>query len=46
MPQRPEALTIEVLLEAEELVAAENEIREKVRSGESVADLYQRYKRF
>jgi 4-hydroxy-4-methyl-2-oxoglutarate aldolase len=42
----PEALTIEVLLEAEELVAAENEIREKVRSGESVADLYQRYKRF
>jgi 4-hydroxy-4-methyl-2-oxoglutarate aldolase len=42
----PRELTIEVLLEAEAILATENEIREKVRDGASVAELYSKYERF
>ncbi|MDQ7857509.1 MAG: RraA family protein [Armatimonadota bacterium] len=42
----PAALAVEVLLDAEQVVADENEIRGRVRAGESVAGLYMQYKRF
>lgn len=42
----PKDMIIEVLLEAEEVFATENEIRAKVRAGASVEDLYRSYKRF
>jgi 4-hydroxy-4-methyl-2-oxoglutarate aldolase len=42
----PKALTIEVLLEAEAVLAMEDEIREKVLSGASVEELYMKYERF
>lgn len=42
----PAELTVEVLLEAEQVVAEENEVRKHVRGGESVAALYMQYKRF
>jgi len=42
----PKALTVEVLLEAEAVLAVENEIREKVRGGASVQELYMKYERF
>jgi regulator of RNase E activity RraA len=42
----PAALAVDVLLEAEQVVAEENEIRGRVRAGESVAGLYMQYKRF
>jgi regulator of RNase E activity RraA len=42
----PKELTVEVLLEAEQVLAVENEIRQKVRSGASVEQLYKSYKRF
>ncbi|HXX36865.1 MAG TPA: RraA family protein [bacterium] len=42
----PAALTVEVLLESEECVATETEIRRRVRQGESVGALYMQYNRF
>jgi len=42
----PKALILEVLLEAEEVMATENEIRQKVRGGANVEQLYRSYKRF
>jgi regulator of RNase E activity RraA len=42
----PKALVVDVLLEAEEVVKTETEIRRRVREGESVGDLYMQYKRF
>jgi len=42
----PAALAVEVLLESEECVATETEIRKRVRQGESVGALYQQYHRF
>jgi 4-hydroxy-4-methyl-2-oxoglutarate aldolase len=42
----PAALAVEVLVDAEQVVAEENEIRGRVRDGESVAGLYMQYKRF
>jgi regulator of RNase E activity RraA len=42
----PKELTVEILLEAEALLAVENEIRDKVRRGDSVEELYRRYDRF
>lgn len=42
----PKELTVAVLLEAESVLAVENEIREKVREGASVQDLYMKYERF
>lgn len=42
----PRDLVVEVLLEAEEVVKAEAEIRQRVRDGQSVAKLYMEYKRF
>jgi regulator of RNase E activity RraA len=42
----PADAVVEVLLEAEEVVRTESEIRERVRAGQSVAELYMQYKRF
>lgn len=42
----PRDLVVEVLLEAEQVVADENEVRRRVRAGESVAGLYMQFKRF
>jgi regulator of RNase E activity RraA len=42
----PQALAIDVLLEAEQVVADENEVRQRVRNKESVAELYMQFKRF
>jgi len=42
----PRDLVVEVLLEAEEVVKTETEIRQRVRDGQSVAKLYMEYKRF
>lgn len=42
----PKELVVDVLLEAEEVVKTETEIRRRVREGESVGDLYTQYKRF
>jgi regulator of RNase E activity RraA len=42
----PADLAVEILLEAEQIVAEEDEVRRHVRNRESVADLYMRYKRF
>jgi 4-hydroxy-4-methyl-2-oxoglutarate aldolase len=42
----PKELTVEVLREAEALLAVENEIRGKVRDGASVQQLYSSYERF
>jgi 4-hydroxy-4-methyl-2-oxoglutarate aldolase len=42
----PQALAIDVLLEAEQIVADENEVRQRVRNKESVAELYMQFKRF
>jgi regulator of RNase E activity RraA len=42
----PADRVVEVLLEAEEVVKTESEIRERVRAGQSVAELYMQYKRF
>ena len=42
----PKELTIKVLLEAEQVLSLENEIRQKVRNGESVEQLYKSYERF
>lgn len=42
----PGAISAEVLLEAEETVRVENEIRDRVRAGEAVGDLYMVYDRF
>ncbi len=42
----PAELTVPVLLEAEAVLAVENEIRQKVRAGASVEKLYSSYKRF
>lgn len=42
----PRALTVEVLLEAEAILETENEIRQKVRGGASVEELYLKYERF
>lgn len=42
----PQALAVDVLLEAEQVVADENEVRRRVRNKESVADLYMQFKRF
>ena len=42
----PKDLLIEVLLEAEEIARTETEIRQRVRDGQSVAQLYMEYKRF
>ena len=42
----PQGVATDVLLEAEELVRTESDIRERVRSGESVGSLYEEYERF
>ena len=42
----PAELVVEVLLEAEQVVAEENEVRRRVLNKESVADLYMQFKRF
>lgn len=42
----PRDRVVEVLLEAEEVVKTETEIRQRVRDGQSVAKLYMEYKRF
>ncbi|MEW6229895.1 MAG: RraA family protein [Bacillota bacterium] len=42
----PRDLVLEVLVEAEEIVKTETEIRRRVRQGESVAKLYLEYDRF
>lgn len=42
----PAALVTEVLIEAETTVAVELEIRDRVRAGERVGDLYMKYDRF
>lgn len=42
----PRGIALDVLLEAEEVVRTENEIRDRVRAGEKVGDLYQQYERF
>ncbi len=42
----PKDLIVDVLLEAEEVVKTETEIRRRVLAGESVGDLYMHYKRF
>ncbi len=42
----PKELTVEVLIEAEEIVDIENKIREEVRQGQSLGDLYKKYGRF
>jgi 4-hydroxy-4-methyl-2-oxoglutarate aldolase len=42
----PKELTIPVLLEAESVLELEDEIRQKVRAGESVEHLYRSYERF
>jgi regulator of RNase E activity RraA len=42
----PAELVVEVLLEAEQVVAEENEVRRRVLNRESVADLYMQFKRF
>lgn len=42
----PKELTVEVLLEAEQVFSLENEIRQKVRAGASVEQLYKSYERF
>jgi regulator of RNase E activity RraA len=42
----PRDRVVDVLLEAEEVVKTETEIRQRVRDGQSVAKLYMEYKRF
>ncbi len=42
----PKELTVEVLLEAEAVMAVEDEIRQQVRGGASVQKLYSSYERF
>lgn len=42
----PRHMALDVLTEAEEVVRTENEIRLRVRAGEKVGDLYQKYERF
>lgn len=42
----PRNLALEVLIEAEEVVRTETEIRQRVRAGEKVGELYQKYERF
>jgi regulator of RNase E activity RraA len=42
----PAELAVEVLLEAEQVVGEENEVRRRVLNKESVADLYMQFKRF
>lgn len=42
----PQALAVEILEEAEQIVAEEREVRRRVLNRESVADLYMRFKRF
>ena len=42
----PKALAVEVLREAEQIVADESEVRRRVLNKESVADLYMQFKRF
>jgi regulator of RNase E activity RraA len=42
----PAELAVEVLLEAEECVRTETEIRKRVLKGESLAQLYMQYERF
>ncbi len=42
----PSAIAVEVLVEAEITVGVENEIRDRVRAGERVGDLYMKYDRF
>jgi regulator of RNase E activity RraA len=42
----PAALAVEVLEEAEQIVAEESEVRRRVLNKESVADLYMQFKRF
>lgn len=42
----PRNLAVDVLREAEEVVRTESEIRDRVRAGEKVGELYQQYERF
>lgn len=42
----PRDIVVDVLMEAEETARTEDEIRERVRAGESVGELYQSYERF
>jgi regulator of RNase E activity RraA len=42
----PKDLTVEVLLEVEEVVEIEDKIRAELRAGENPMTLYQKYRRF